>query len=101
MGTPGRPRRSMERFGDPMTRLLYSGVLALAAMAAACAGSAELAARPDEVTDFKTLYGASCAGCHGVDGRHGVAQPLNDPTYLAIVSDARLVDVISSGVRGT
>jgi mono/diheme cytochrome c family protein len=31
----------------------------------------------------------------------GVAQPLNDPTYLAIVPDARLHDVVAHGVPGT
>ena len=76
-------------------------VASLAAALASCGRPTESARRPEEVTDFKTLYAVNCAGCHGVDGRRGVAQPLNDPVYLSLVSDARLVDVISRGERGT
>jgi mono/diheme cytochrome c family protein len=57
--------------------------------------------RPEQVTDFRELFEENCAGCHGRDGTRGVAQPLNDPLYVALVSDARLTAVISRGVRGT
>jgi mono/diheme cytochrome c family protein len=73
----------------------------LLAAASGCASPAEQAVRPDQVTDFKTLYETNCAGCHGIDGRRGAAQPLNDAVYLALVSDNRLTDVISRGMRGT
>jgi cytochrome c oxidase cbb3-type subunit III len=76
-------------------------VLLLAATTSGCGGPAEQAVRPEQVTDFKTLYRTNCAGCHGVDGRRGAAQPLNDPVYLALVSDGGLTEVISRGVRGT
>jgi cytochrome c oxidase cbb3-type subunit 3/ubiquinol-cytochrome c reductase cytochrome c subunit len=51
----------------------------------------------DQVNDFHTLYSARCAGCHGADGKLGPAPPLNDPLFLAIVSDAELLRVISEG----
>jgi mono/diheme cytochrome c family protein len=51
----------------------------------------------DKVTDFGTLYKTHCAGCHGPDGRLGPAPPLNDPLFLAIVSDVDLLRVIREG----
>jgi mono/diheme cytochrome c family protein len=76
-------------------------VLAIAAGAAGCGRPEEVIARPEQVLDFPSLYATNCAGCHGVDGGHGAAQPLNDPLYLAIVSDVRLRDVIAHGVNAT
>jgi mono/diheme cytochrome c family protein len=67
----------------------------------ACGRPTEGVMRPEQVVDFGTLYDANCAGCHGIDGRHGVAQALNDPAYLALVSVSRVCDVISRGVPGT
>jgi cytochrome c oxidase cbb3-type subunit III len=51
----------------------------------------------DQVLDFNLLYGKRCAGCHGADGKLGPAPPLNDPIFLAIVTDAELHKVISEG----
>src|SRR5258708_1561307 len=42
---------------------------------------------PAEITDFNQLYTQSCAGCHGVGGKLGAARSLNDPLYLAFVTD--------------
>ena len=56
---------------------------------------------PDEIVDFKILYGENCAGCHGADGRGGAAIALADPVYLAIADDAAIRKVIAQGVRGT
>src|SRR5262249_47123637 len=57
--------------------------------------------RTTEVTDFSQLYALNCSGCHGADGRLGAARPLNDPLYLALVSDATLRTMIAQGVPGT
>jgi cytochrome c oxidase cbb3-type subunit 3 len=51
----------------------------------------------DQVNDFDVLYGNRCAGCHGAEGKNGPAPPLNDPLFLAIVSDADLLRVIQEG----
>jgi len=56
---------------------------------------------PSEVTDFATLYGRNCAGCHGADGRLGAARSLHDPVYLALADAAVLRQVIRDGVPGT
>ena len=83
------------------TRTFTIGAVLAAALLAACGRPTEKFVRPDQVTDFKRLYDTNCAGCHGIDGRHGVAQPLHDPMYLALVDDAELIDAISMGRRGT
>jgi len=56
---------------------------------------------PNEVSDFETLFGQNCSGCHGAEGRGGAAIALADPVYLAIADDAAIHKVVTSGVRGT
>ena len=56
---------------------------------------------PGEVTDFRTLYAENCAGCHGSEGRGGIAIALADPVYLAIADDASIRKVVANGVKGT
>src|SRR5262245_60753010 len=56
---------------------------------------------PDQISDFATLYGQNCAGCHGADGRGGAAIALADPVYLGLVDQATMRKVISDGVNGT
>ena len=51
--------------------------------------------RPDSVTDFATLYGENCAGCHGKDGQNGASLDLANPLYQAWVDDATLHKVIA------
>ena len=56
---------------------------------------------PREVKAFDALFGRSCAGCHGADGKLGPAPPLNDPLFLAQIPDAELRRVIAEGRHGT
>ncbi|MFO0949463.1 MAG: c-type cytochrome [Planctomycetota bacterium] len=56
---------------------------------------------PTEVLDFTTLYQKNCSGCHGAEGKLGVAPPLNDPLFLAIIPKDELGKVIDSGRLGT
>lgn len=56
---------------------------------------------PDQVMDFQELFRANCAGCHGRDGRDGAARPLNDALYQAIVTQSKLEEIITHGVRRT
>jgi mono/diheme cytochrome c family protein len=62
---------------------------------------ADLPLRPSDVTDFATLYGENCAGCHGADGKFGAAIAMNNPIYLAIIDDASMRRVIANGSPGT
>ncbi|HKN13151.1 MAG TPA: c-type cytochrome, partial [Candidatus Binatus sp.] len=62
---------------------------------------ADLPLRPTNVTNFATLYGENCAGCHGADGKSGAAIAMNNPVYLAIVDDSSMRRVIAGGIPGT
>jgi cytochrome c oxidase cbb3-type subunit III len=56
---------------------------------------------PNEITDFNQLYTQNCAGCHGAGGRLGAARSLNDPLYLAFVTEDVLRQAIAKGRAGT
>ena len=56
---------------------------------------------PTRIMDFAFLYARNCAGCHGPDGRGGVAIGLGDPVYLAIADDATINRITANGVTGT
>jgi mono/diheme cytochrome c family protein len=56
---------------------------------------------PAEISDFNQLYTQNCAGCHGVNGKLGAASSLNDPLYLAFVTDDAMRQAISKGRVGT
>jgi mono/diheme cytochrome c family protein len=61
----------------------------------------EQVVRPNMIVDFNLLYAKNCAGCHGTDGKGGVAIALADPVYLAIADDATIQRVTAGGVAGT
>ena len=56
---------------------------------------------PSEISDFNTLYGQNCAGCHGSEGKGGAAISLANPVYLAIAGDAVLRRTVTNGISGT
>ncbi len=62
---------------------------------------ADLPLRPTNMSDFATLYGENCAGCHGADGKAGAAIAMNNPVYLAIVDDSSMRRVVTNGIPGT
>jgi cytochrome c oxidase cbb3-type subunit III len=89
-------------------RLLILGAVGLAAVCACGCSNApgrpspgEMAAVPSEISDFDTLYGQNCAGCHGAEGRGGAAIALANPVYLAIADDTVLRGATASGISGT
>lgn len=57
--------------------------------------------RPDKILDFNFLYSENCAGCHGRNGKGGMALALGDPVYLAIANDSVIRAVTAKGVMGT
>jgi len=56
---------------------------------------------PNEVLEFKVLYGQNCAGCHGPEGKGGAALSLADPVFLAITDDSAIRRAAAKGMRGT
>jgi cytochrome c oxidase cbb3-type subunit 3 len=56
---------------------------------------------PNKIMDFNFLYARNCAGCHGPEGKNGVAIGLGNPVYLAIADDATIRRVTADGVPGT
>ena len=78
----------------------FAGV-AMAAVFCGCRGPEEPAPRPEQVLDFKILIADNCAGCHGIEGTHGAARPLNDALYQALTNKDALRQTISSGRPGT
>lgn len=57
--------------------------------------------RPDQVTDFATLYRQNCAACHGSQGKNGAAISLASPLYLAFAGAPNLQRITANGVPGT
>jgi mono/diheme cytochrome c family protein len=91
----------------PLPSLLLASALAIASVGCDSApgkpkpGLAEEAVRPDQVTDFNTLYGQNCAGCHGEHGRNGAAISLANPLYLAFAGAQNLQRITATGVPRT
>jgi cytochrome c oxidase cbb3-type subunit 3 len=67
----------------------------------ACGDRIEHFTMPDQIADFKVLYESNCSGCHGQEGRHGAARPLNDPVFLAVIDKQTIHDTIAQGRPGT
>lgn len=86
-----------------------SAILCLAPLALALAGCnmpgrpgpGPEVPRPEAVLSYDTLYGQSCAGCHGANGENGAAIDLANPEYQALIDDATLRDIIAHGEKGT
>jgi cytochrome c oxidase cbb3-type subunit 3 len=57
--------------------------------------------RPDKIVNFDTLYGQNCAACHGLEGKNGPAIPMNNPEYMALVTDDQIRNVTANGQTGT
>jgi len=89
------------------TILLASAILAASFAASGCTSLPgkpapdSIPVQPDDVVNFDALYSQNCAGCHGVNGKGGLAIGLADPAYLSIADDAVIRKVTSGGVPGT
>jgi cytochrome c oxidase cbb3-type subunit 3/ubiquinol-cytochrome c reductase cytochrome c subunit len=56
--------------------------------------------RPEQVRDFNVLYKQNCAGCHGEDGRSGIALSLANPVYIAIAGKDAIAEATAKGGPG-
>jgi cytochrome c oxidase cbb3-type subunit 3 len=88
-------------------RALILGAVSVSALSCGCANApgravaGEVPIVPSEISDFSTLYGQNCAGCHGAEGKGGAAIALDDPVYLAIADDAVVRGAAANGIPGT
>jgi mono/diheme cytochrome c family protein len=86
-------------------RWLTFGTLSFAVLVGGCANAPgkprEIPAVPNEISDFDTLYGQNCAGCHGAGGKGGAAIALANPVYLAIADDESILRASANGIPGT
>lgn len=67
-------------------------------------GKPDIAKRPiapNEVVAFQTLFKDNCSGCHGVEGKLGPAPPLNNPLFLALITEDELRQIVTEGRHGT
>ena len=94
-------RRAVTTRGMAIALLLMAVPIVPACDSAPAYRHVETHVRPDEVLDFKTLYAANCAGCHGAEGRGGAALGLANPIYLAIAGDDVIRDAIAKGIPHT
>ncbi len=56
---------------------------------------------PQDQMNFHALYKQNCAACHGETGQGGMAIPLANPEFQALVDDQTLQQIISGGMPGT
>lgn len=84
---------------------ILSALAALLALAACdMPGQPKAADRwraPSTITDFTTLYRDNCLACHSDGTTTAAAIPMSNPTFLAILPEDRLRDVITNGIPGT
>jgi cytochrome c oxidase cbb3-type subunit 3/ubiquinol-cytochrome c reductase cytochrome c subunit len=64
-------------------------------------GPNDIPQRPEQITNFATLYNSNCAACHGVDGKHGTAVSLANPAYLAYAGAQNIATITAQGIPGS
>ena len=64
------------------------------------ASAHDVVLRPTAIMDFHVLYSQNCAACHGAEGKNGPSVALNNPLYLAVVSDEQMVNYTTNGGPG-
>jgi cytochrome c oxidase cbb3-type subunit 3 len=92
------------------SHLIPAATLVLVALCSPGAFSARFQAKPDQgksasrpdARPGQRTFTASCAGCHGLDGRGGERAPnITGSAKLRRLSDADLAAIVASGVPGT
>ena len=52
----------------------------------------------DTPEGVQRFWSTNCAGCHGAEGTHGAARPLNDPLWWRTMPDAQIVEATAVGL---
>jgi cbb3-type cytochrome c oxidase subunit III len=102
--TQGRPGTQMPAWGPHAGGLLPQEVAAVAEYlrggAAAVPALPDLAAHGDSRRGL-ALFQRNCAGCHGMDGRGGLAPEIGNPVFQQAATDAFIVRTMRAGRVGT
>lgn len=104
----GRPGRRMVAWGEKDGGLKAEEIREVVAYLRRVGGvQAKPDTRPPRWVDAsaaplgKRLYAASCAGCHGLEGKGGEGLALNNKVLLNKATDTYLTETIARGRRGT
>lgn len=54
-----------------------------------------------EITEFATIYRTNCIACHSDGSTISPSIPMNNETYLSMVPEGRLREIIAEGIPGT
>ncbi|HYX69391.1 MAG TPA: c-type cytochrome, partial [Terriglobales bacterium] len=102
--TQGRPGTQMPAWGPHAGGLLPEEVAAVAEYlrggAAPAPATSDLALQGDSRRGL-SLFLRNCAGCHGMEGRGGIAPEIGNPVFQQAATDAFIVRTIRSGRVGT
>ncbi|MBM4061298.1 MAG: c-type cytochrome [Planctomycetes bacterium] len=105
--THGRPGRRMPAWGEKEGGLRPDEIREVVAFLRTLGGVRQ---EPDpkprrwakgDVAAGQRLFAASCASCHGPEGRGGEGLALRNPALLASATDTYLFETIRRGRRGT
>ena len=98
----GRPGTQMPAWKSVLTPTqIKSLVLYIRSWAPAAPERSQVLALRGDPGRGRGLFSTHCAGCHGPEGRGGIGNTLNNPSFLSIASDKFLRDTISLGRRHT
>jgi len=81
--------------------VILASIVTVLAAGSAAAGQNAAGAAGQDVTGGRSLYIASCARCHGVDGAGGEGPPLARSVLPRAPDDEALIDIIMNGIPGT
>ena len=100
----GRPGTQMPSWDPQAGGLLPEEIAAVADFLRAGAPTAHLLptlALPGDGERGRSLFLRNCAGCHGGDGRGGLAPEIGNPVFQQAASDAFIVQTIRLGRQST
>jgi len=77
----------------------FLAVIVAVALTAGCAGEPpEVTVDDQELVTGRSIYGASCASCHGADGRGGVGSRLDGASLIEAYPDiGDQMEVVTNG----
>ena len=100
----GRPGTQMPAWGAHAGGLLpeeITGVIQYLRSSAATAPAMPALTLRGDASNGLSLFLRNCAGCHGMDGRGGIAPEIGNPVFQRAASDEFIVRTIRNGRIGT